>query len=138
MSEPTQEFKLQYKVAGLSDDDTCECCGRTNLKRVVVLEVFIEGQSLHEFVKFGTTCAAWAVKGVKMTQAASLRWAQDEVRQEEERKLAERQALRKAWTAAHGKQVALLGNHQMVWVAKAFEGVATFADVMAFRKTCPF
>lgn len=41
------------KVLGVNDDvTTCECCGRTGLKKTVVLDV--EGSQLH----YGTQCAA--------------------------------------------------------------------------------
>lgn len=56
-----------YKILGITDDQTtCDCCGKTNLKRVVALE--IEGQ----VVKFGTTCAARALiaRGSDVTTAS--------------------------------------------------------------------
>lgn len=44
----------RYIVAGVTDErDTCECCGKTDLKRVVVLLDL----DTDEFVFYGTTCA---------------------------------------------------------------------------------
>ena len=46
-----------YKVLGISDEVTvCECCGRTNLKKTVVLSNG-DGE-----VRYGTECAARAMK----------------------------------------------------------------------------
>ena len=44
----------RYIIAGITDErDTCECCGKTGLKRVVVLLDL----DTDEFVFYGTTCA---------------------------------------------------------------------------------
>lgn len=44
----------RYIFLGINDDrDTCECCGRTNLKRVVWIEDTETGEVKH----YGTTCA---------------------------------------------------------------------------------
>lgn len=46
------------KVLGInSDTSTCECCGKTNLKKVVTLQ-FEDGRIL----SYGTTCAAKALR----------------------------------------------------------------------------
>lgn len=46
----------RYTIAGVTDErDTCENCGRTDLKRTVVLD---DGE---RFVFFGTACAARAL-----------------------------------------------------------------------------
>lgn len=45
----------RYTVAGITDErDACDCCGKSGLKRVVVL---LDLDS-SEFVFFGTTCAS--------------------------------------------------------------------------------
>lgn len=45
---------VRYIIAGITDErDTCECCGKTNLKRVVVLLDL----DTDEYVFYGTTCA---------------------------------------------------------------------------------
>jgi hypothetical protein len=69
----------QVKVLGTTDEtSTCECCGKTNLKRVVVLN--IEG----DVVRYGCDCAARTLrqeyrgKITKSTGAAiwdKARWA---------------------------------------------------------------
>ena len=52
------------KVLSITDDtDTCECCGKTNLKRVVVLD--IDGS----IVRYGVNCAARATQ-MKKTYTA--------------------------------------------------------------------
>lgn len=50
----------RYEVLSVNDDsDSCECCGRTGLKRVV----FIRDAETDETKHFGTTCAMSPVKG---------------------------------------------------------------------------
>ena len=49
-----------YKVLGVNDErDTCECCGKTGLKRVV----WIENTETNDIKCFGTTCAQSPAKG---------------------------------------------------------------------------
>ena len=49
------------KVLGVnSDTSICECCGKTNLKRVVVLEL-----NNGQIVRYGTTCASKKFRGTK-------------------------------------------------------------------------
>ncbi|WP_431935757.1 hypothetical protein [Micromonospora sp. RP3T] len=51
----------RFRVQGITDDcTTCECCGRVNLKRTVLLvELDIDGNDL-DAVYYGTGCAALA------------------------------------------------------------------------------
>ena len=50
-----------FKVLGCNDEvTTCECCGRTNLKKTVALESATIG-----IVRYGVDCAAAAVYGAK-------------------------------------------------------------------------
>ena len=50
-----------FKIIGVTDDScVCEKCGKTNLKKVVVLENMETG----EIVRYGTDCASRAM-GVK-------------------------------------------------------------------------
>lgn len=50
--------KQQYKLMGVnSDEDTCSCCGKTNLKRVMwLMELDEEGNANGEVFPMGTTC----------------------------------------------------------------------------------
>lgn len=50
-----------FKIIGITDETTvCECCGKSNLKKVVVLENVETG----EIVRYGVDCAAKA-RGTK-------------------------------------------------------------------------
>jgi len=54
---------MAHKILAITDEThTCECCGKTNLKRVVVIEK-ADGQ----IVRYGTTCAANAMLVTKST-----------------------------------------------------------------------
>lgn len=49
------------KILGITDETTtCECCGKTNLKKTVVLETEDGGE-----LRYGTDCAARALLGKK-------------------------------------------------------------------------
>lgn len=49
------------KILAINDEQTvCDCCGKTNLKRTVVLEL-----ENGEIVRYGTDCAAKMFKGQK-------------------------------------------------------------------------
>ena len=62
----TDNFEKTFTIVAVSQDhDTCERCGKTNLKRVVVLE-----SPDGEFVRYGTTCAAYALLGSKLKSNA--------------------------------------------------------------------
>ena len=50
----------RYQVLSINDDqDFCQCCGKSGLKRVV----FIRDTETEEVKHFGTTCAMAPVKG---------------------------------------------------------------------------
>lgn len=50
----------RFQVKGVNDErDTCECCGKTGLKKVV----WIEDTETGEIKCFGSTCALQPVKG---------------------------------------------------------------------------
>lgn len=60
----TQTTAQTFKIIGVTDETTvCEHCGKTNLKKVVVLENLETG----EIVRYGTDCAAKAMKTAKKT-----------------------------------------------------------------------
>jgi hypothetical protein len=50
----------KYKLMGVnSDEDTCSCCGKTNLKRVMwLMECDEEGNANGEVFPMGTTCGS--------------------------------------------------------------------------------
>lgn len=49
------------KILGITDETTtCECCGKTNLKKTVVLETEDGGE-----LRYGSDCAARALLGKK-------------------------------------------------------------------------
>ncbi|WP_338704383.1 hypothetical protein V2W30_41405 (plasmid) [Streptomyces sp. Q6] len=54
----------QWIIKGVVDDtDTCECCGRTNLKRVVALmPLDADGNEEGDVSYYGTSCAATALR----------------------------------------------------------------------------
>lgn len=79
---------MKYRYLGITDErDACDCCGRTNLKRTVVLD--IDG----EVVYFGTTCAARALKVPAAEVRKGAKRAQDE---KDAAARAERQAIAEA------------------------------------------
>lgn len=55
---------LTYRVHGITDDtDTCEFCGKIELRRVVMLAVLDDGEETGELIYAGTTCAARMISG---------------------------------------------------------------------------
>lgn len=56
---------MTYTVLGINDDrDSCQCCGKTGLKRVV----WIRNDDTGEVVHYGTTCAMSPEKGMGADQ----------------------------------------------------------------------
>lgn len=51
----------EIKILGMSNEDTCGCCGKSNLKRTVRVEV--NGEEQH----WGVVCASYVRSGVKNT-----------------------------------------------------------------------
>lgn len=71
----------KYQIIGTTDDvNTCDCCGRTNLKKTVILK---DTESSEE-VYFGTECAAkalnWTIKEVNKLAKAETERIQKEIR----------------------------------------------------------
>jgi hypothetical protein len=53
----------QHVIKGTNDDvDTCSCCGRTNLKKVVWIAEIIDGVEQSP-AAVGTTCASRMIRG---------------------------------------------------------------------------
>jgi hypothetical protein len=55
-----------FKLLGISEETECECCGKANLKRTVVLAHLDADGNTVEVVKFGRDCAARAL-GIRVT-----------------------------------------------------------------------
>ena len=71
----------RYTVAGSTDErDSCDCCGKTGLKKTVVLSDADTG----EFVFFGTTCAAKATGWMSKDIRKAARTADAERRSQEQ------------------------------------------------------
>ena len=87
----------RFTVNGVTDErDTCDCCGRTNLKRVVCLT----DHTTDEDVFFGTTCAARAMKITVKEAKARVNAAEAAKREADRREHAARHAAKgRAWTA---------------------------------------
>jgi len=76
-----------YRVLGVSDEcDTCECCGRTNLKATAVLAVLDADGNVEAETYFGRSCAAkaagWTVKfvGAEVTRVKRINAMLDHLR----------------------------------------------------------
>lgn len=76
-----------YRILGINDEvTTCECCGRSGLKKTVVLT---NGE---QEVRYGTECAARAMQvgkrevesGVKSATAEASRVRREQINREEE------------------------------------------------------
>lgn len=64
--------KLRVEYFGITDEnDTCGCCGKTNLKKAVMLFILDEDGNRDELVYYGTTCAAKALS-VRPTQVTKM------------------------------------------------------------------
>lgn len=80
-----------YRIKGINDDeDTCHCCGKTNLKRVVwLVELDADGNEIGDAFPYGTTCASKAM-GWRETSKAKIEKRQAaEVAKEIERQKSE-------------------------------------------------
>lgn len=64
--------KLRVEYFGITDEcGTCECCGKTNLRKAVMLFVLDADGNRDELVYYGTTCAAKALS-VRPTQVTRM------------------------------------------------------------------
>ena len=75
-----QHAMARFQILGINEDrDFCECCGKTDLKRVV----WIQDNELGEIKHFGTVCAQQPVKGFGPAAVKEIKSA---IRQHTERK----------------------------------------------------
>lgn len=60
-ARPVRPAPTAYRYLGVTDErNECECCGKVNLKRTVVIHVCDED---HERIAYyGTSCAAYALR----------------------------------------------------------------------------
>lgn len=68
----TRCMTTTYRVHGVSDDtDTCENCGKIELRSVVMLRVLDDGEETGELIYVGSTCASrlLAKRGKRVTAA---------------------------------------------------------------------
>ena len=84
------KMKKSYIIKAVNSEvDTCFCCGRTDLKKVVWLAERIDGIE-HDPSPYGTTCAAKAVAnkigGDEYTTAYNRRAAKDAIKLSERNK----------------------------------------------------
>ena len=98
------ETMTRFKVLGINDDrDTCDCCGKTGLKRVV----WIEDTETLQVSCFGTSCAANPAKafGLKKEIAKAVREydKQQAAARQERRNAALTEACRKAASTYPGE-----------------------------------
>ncbi len=116
---------MRFKVKGVNDEkDTCECCGKEGLKRVV----WIEDTETLEVRHFGTTCAANPAKayGLKREIAKAVRDFEAAASK------AKRDARNAAISAACADAVESYAGE---WVDKTFESGRSYrvpADQKAF------
>lgn len=76
--------KLRVEYFGITDEcDTCECCGKTGLKKSVMLFILDADGNRDELSYYGTTCAAKALS-VRSSQVTKMA---DEANRERLRKL---------------------------------------------------
>lgn len=62
---------MSYKFLGTTDENTtCDCCGKKNLKKTIVLE-----NEFGNIVYFGSDCASQAITGTKKSQKVILDYA---------------------------------------------------------------
>lgn len=104
-----------FRVLGTSDEhETCELCGRTELKRTVALECVDTG----EVVYYGTDCAARAAGWTERELSTRVRAAEQEraAREAAERQAAweaERAAYREWLGAEAGESVTAANEHDV-------------------------
>lgn len=120
----TANTTARYRALGTTQDfDTCECCGRTGLKKVVALQT-PEG----DITYFGTACAAKATGWTTTEVTRAAKKADDEKRRAEDRARAAAEAARReayyAWLAAEtGTSIEAVRADDYTVAVKAFGSV---------------
>lgn len=107
---------MNYEAVGVTDERTeCDCCGKINLKKTVVLR-----NEDGEFSFFGTTCAARALGKRASTPAQARKAVRDSIA---DTKRADHAAKIDALIATSDKLAALLG-----WEYRPSEEWGAFAN----------
>jgi hypothetical protein len=119
----------RYRLADVTDErDSCDCCGRTNLKRVVVLH---DGD---DYVFFGSHCAARLLgKPVRDVnrQASAAQWRREQA--ERTARYAARRETERAEALAAGFRADLDGINAYV-LARACVRFASDPQTIASRR----
>ena len=101
---------MNAKILGITDEvTTCDCCGRINLKRTVVLGVMDCDGTVTDEVHYGTECAAQA-----------LRWSAADVRKQAKVAV---DAARKAEEAKRDAARKEVGDRWYAWLNAKMPGV---------------
>lgn len=67
-----------YKAEGITRDvDTCDCCGRVDLKKTVMMRFYVDNEPEQHIEYFGTTCASKCV-GNRTGKKVTARQVQEE------------------------------------------------------------
>lgn len=121
-----RESTETVRFLGITDErDSCDCCGRRNLKRTVALD--LDG----EVVYFGTTCAAVALGLPAKEVAARAKTAQDEIDAAARAKAsAEREAATQRWFAFLAARTGIPTTGRD---AKVFEAIQSLGGMTAAR-----
>lgn len=92
-----------WTIKGINDEQTaCDCCGRTNLKKTVVLS---NGE---QEVRFGSECAARRLSCTKKEVESTVRSLEKAAREEAAK--ADQRRRNEEWEAYHGWLMATYGD----------------------------
>lgn len=81
-----------FKIMGITGDfDTCECCGKTGLKRTVIMGIKDEDGNVIDVRYYGSNCAAMATRfrGTKRSIEKIAEQAQRDAEEAERNKVVE-------------------------------------------------
>lgn len=109
----------RYKIEGITDErDSCDCCGKTGLKRTVALTDL----DTSEIVYFGTSCAAQSMKIPSADVRKESRKAQDE--KDEAARLAKEKANREEFKKWSNFLTAKTGGDDVFLMIQSLGGIA--------------
>lgn len=112
------------RLLGITDEvTTCDCCGKTNLKRTLAISLDGESDAVH----FGSTCGAQALAG----RGYKLKGPQLERRAE---KLAYEVRMRDRYVAALEQVEAKMKAGQVRWLIGGVEKGAPLAELAGYYR----